>query len=138
MLNTKRYEHIFEEFKYYHPYMADDVVECQPRGEKGIRITTTDGTMYDFDIITKGIRRVKDFNINSMDDITEEWCRECIAYRLAEQMGVKGFSQQTLAEYSGLSKGTIYNYINGKATPSATALMKLARALDCSIGDLIG
>ena len=92
---------------------------------------------YDFDKNTKGVRRVKDYSMNGIKDITEERCRESISYHLTEMMGLRGYTQTTLAEYTGLGKGTIYNYINKKATPSATALRKMAQALDCSISDLL-
>ena len=136
-MNTKHYDEIFEKFKEYHPYLIGDCSDWRPRGDRGIRVTMKDGTMYDFDIITKYVRRVEDYSMFRVEEITEDRCRASIAYHLTEQMGLKGFSQQTLSEYTGLGKGSIYNYINGKATPSATALRKMAQALDCSVADLI-
>lgn len=137
MMNTKHYENIFEEFKDCHPYLIQDCIDWRPRGDRGIRASMKDGTMYDFDTITKCVRRVEDHVMLSAEDITEEHCRASIAYHLTELMGLKGHTQQTLSEYTGLGKGSIHNYINGKATPSATALRKMAQALDCSVADLL-
>lgn len=136
-MNTKHYDAIFELFETYHPYLVEDVVDWRPRSDRAIRLIMDNGTMYDFDTITKCVRRVEDHNMNKAEDITEERCRASIAYHLTELMGLKGYNQQTLAEYTGLGKGSIYNYINGKATPSATALRKMAHALDCSVADLL-
>lgn len=136
-MNTKHYEEIYEEFKAYHPYMADDVNDWRPRGDRGIRLFMKNSMQYDFDRVTKGVRRVKDYSMPRAEDITEERCRASIAYHLSEMMGLKGYTQQTLAECTGLGKGSIYNYVNGNSTPSATALRKMAQALDCSIADLL-
>lgn len=136
-MNVKHYEEIFEEFKLHHPYLVGDVKDWRPRGDVGIRLTMSNGIRYDFDRVTKGIRLVKDHRMTDMDDITEERCRASISYHLTEMMGLKGFNQQSLAEYTGLGKGSINSYIKGKATPSATALRKMAAALDCSISDLL-
>lgn len=136
-MNIRYYEDIFESFKRHHPYMVNDVEDYRPRGDMGIRVTMTDGSMYDYDTITRGVRRVENYIMDTADDITDETCRASIAYHLTEQMSLKGFSQQSLAEYTGLGKGSIFNYINGRATPSATALRKLAQVLGCSIADLL-
>lgn len=136
-MNINHYNEIFEQFTAYHPYLVNDVRDWRPRSDRGIRLIMEDGTMYDFDTITKGVRRVEDHGMYEMEEITEDRCRASIAYHLTELMGLKGYTQQTLSEYTGLGKGSIYNYINGRATPSATALRKLAQALDCSIADLL-
>ena len=136
-MNTKHYDEIFEEFKDYHPYLVNDVDDWRPRGDRGIRLFMKNGMKYDFDKVTKGVRRVEDHAMNRAEDITEERCRASLAYHLREMMGLKGYTQQTLAECTGLGKGSIHNYINGNSTPSATALRKMAQALDCSISDLL-
>lgn len=136
-MNNNHYEDIFEQFKIYHPYLVNAVTDYRPRGDRGIRLIIDSGEMYDFDAVSKCIRRVEDNRMRGMKDITEENCRKSIAYHLTEHMNMKGYSQQTLAEDTGLGKGSIYNYLNGKATPSATALRRMAQALDCSVADLL-
>ena len=131
------YEHIYDNFKFDHPYLEVDVVEWRPRGEQGIRVTLRDMSQYDYNMSSRGVRRVKVFDMSIMEDITDEKCRSCVAYNLIELMDIRGFSQNTLAEATGLGRGSINNYINGKATPSITALIKIARALNCEVGDLI-
>ena len=136
-MRTEHYEEIFERFKQYHPYMANDAVDFRPRGDAGIRITMRDGSRYDYDMVTDSVRKSRVVDTKDILDITDEHCRSVIAYNLKEQMALKGFSQHTLSEYTGLSKGTIYNYLSESATPSATAMRKLSRALGCTIDELM-
>lgn len=136
-MNIRYYENIFASFLDNHPYMEKELEDWRPRGEWGIRATLKDGSEYDYNISTNTIRRVVDHSMPKIEDVTEERCRASISYHLIELMAVKGFSQNTLSEYTGLSKGSINNYINGTATPSAIALVKIARALDCTVADLI-
>lgn len=136
-MNTHRYDEIFKELRLYHPYIVDDIVDVRPRGDNGIRLTLIDENKYDYDCVTKGLRRVVDFSETRGNYITDEWCRDSFAYHLIDQMNLKGHTQDTLAERSGLGKGSISKYINKKATPSMTALRKIANALDCSIAELL-
>lgn len=136
-MDKRYYENIVESFKDDHPYMEKDLHDWRPRSDSGIRVVLTDGSEYDYDIVTRGVRRVKKFTVSNPDDITDERCRESIAYHLNEYMTMRGFTQYSLSEYTGLGKGSIHNYMTGKATPSATALRKLAHALNCNITDLL-
>ena len=135
-MNIKHYEKILEQFKIYHPYLADGIADWSPRGEMKIRILMKDGTEYDFHGMSNSIRNIKDRPMHNDDLYDEEEWRKIFADRLAEYMCTKRITQQALAEYTGLSKGAINNYVNGNATPSAFALSKLARALDCTVMDL--
>ena len=96
----------------------------------------TDGTKYDYHAMSKTIRNVKERPMHHDNLYDEEEWREVFADRLSELICTKGLSQQSLAEYTGLSKGAINNYISKKSTPSGYALSKLARALDCTVMDL--
>lgn len=136
-IDTKWYTDIFDDFKHYHPYMVKDVARVRPRGDTGIRMEMHDGTKYDYDMNTKSIRRVRYFSAFNDSEITDEWCRNSFSYHLAEQMGVKGFTQDTLASCSGIGKGSINRYLHKQATPSITALRRIAEALGCSIADLL-
>jgi DNA-binding XRE family transcriptional regulator len=135
-MNTKHYENIFNEFKMQHPYMADEIVDYGPRGELGIRLKSKDGTRYDYHATSKTVKRVEARPVYDFEDLSEERWRTLFSDRLNELMGIKGYTQQTLADYTGLGKGTINNYVNKKATPSAYALSRIARVLNCSIMDL--
>lgn len=136
-MNNNYYEEIYELFKTYYPYWVDDVDDWRPRGESGIRITMKNGLRYDFYAASKTVRRVEERPSYDHDELTEESWRSVFADRLKEKMIVKGYSQQTLADYSGISKGSINKYINGDATPTGYTLTKLARVLDCVVAELV-
>lgn len=136
-MNVKRYTEIFDEFKLRHSYLIDGVEDWGPIGRTAIRVNMKNGTMYDFDARSNTIRNVKDRPMHYDNTYDEDEWREVFADRLAEMICTNRLNQQALADYTGLSKGAINNYINKKATPSGYALTKLARALNCSVIDLI-
>ena len=138
LIDTKFYEDKYEEFKERHPYLVDHVRSIHPRGESGIRVTLDDGTKYDYGSIGGGVRRVVNYSPSNVEHITDDSCRKAFVYKVTELMEARGFTQQTLAEYSGVSKGAISKYLNEKATPSFTAVMRIATALGCTLDELSG
>ena len=46
-------------------------------------------------------------------------------------------TQKDLAEETGLSEASISRYVNGERIPSVRALINIAHALDCSLGDIM-
>lgn len=136
-MNKRHYDSIRDELFDYHPYIKDDYLEYRPKSDKGIRVTLKDGSMYDYDIITKSIRKVNDDRTLTKDEITDKQCRASFAHHLAELMGTHGYTQQSLSEYTCISIGSINAYLRGTKTPSITNVRKIAYALDCSVADLI-
>lgn len=136
-MNLKHYEDIYEMFTELYAYMVDDVVDYRPKGDLGIRLTMRNGDRYDFDTISKGVRRAVDRYELAKDEITDEKCRASFSNHLVEIMGIRGYTQRTLSEYTGISKGSINAYINKDKTPSLTNVRKIAYALDCSIAELL-
>ena len=63
----------------------------------------------------------------------EEFSRRLrrIAYRN------KKYNQRQLAEASGINEVTISRYDNGLRSPTSENLIKIARALDCTIDELV-
>ena len=136
-MNIKHYEDIYKRFKEVSPHLAGMVADYRPRGDWGIRVTLTDGARYDYDIYSPAPRPVKDIKWENASELDEQQCRDAFAYRLKDLMASRGHTQWTLSDYTGLSRGTINNYIHGKATPSLIAVKKLAHALDCSVTELV-
>lgn len=136
-MKTTHYDTIYEAFLDNHPYMTNDVKTWRPKGDWGIRITTYSGDYYDYDNISKSIRKVRDDRKLNKDEITEQQCRDSFAYHLRNQMGIRGYTQRTLSENTGISVGAISSYINATKSPSMTNMRKIAFALDCSIAELL-
>ena len=67
----------------------------------------------------------------------QEWRKE-FAHRLQVlSYRKKRYNRKQLAEASGLSEKTIGRYRRGERTPDAISISKIARALDCSVDELI-
>jgi transcriptional regulator with XRE-family HTH domain len=60
------------------------------------------------------------------------------AGRLRELRTGKGLTQQELAERSGITQGLISQYESGRVKPITGNLLKLARALNCTVEDITG
>lgn len=136
-MNKQHYDSILNELLQTHPYIANDYLDYRPKGDRGIRVTLNDGSQYDYDIISKAIRKVNDDRKLTKEEITDEQCRNSFAYHLAYLMGVRGYTQRTLSEYTQISVGSINAYLNKSKTPSITNMRKIAYALDCSIVELL-
>lgn len=137
IIDTSYYEGKLEELKRYHPYLIGHIKKVRPRGEGGIRVTLDDGTQYDYISSAIGIRRVVSYNPSDVDEISEDTSRKLLVYRLTDLMEQNGFSQQILAERAGLSKGAVNKYVNGLASPTSTALRRMAYALGVTVGELL-
>ncbi|WP_193774578.1 helix-turn-helix domain-containing protein [Vallitalea guaymasensis] len=60
-----------------------------------------------------------------------------IGERLTDLLEVKGIKAPELAKKIGVSKGTIYNIINGKTLPKQDTLSNIAKELNTTIDYLI-
>jgi transcriptional regulator with XRE-family HTH domain len=58
--------------------------------------------------------------------------------QLARLRELKGFSQRSLAQESGVSPATIYELENGRRRANPSTLRKIASALDVEVVDLLG
>lgn len=52
--------------------------------------------------------------------------------RIREALSIRGMKQVDLAEKTGISRGTINNWLNNKYQPKQKSLLMLARALEVS------
>lgn len=57
--------------------------------------------------------------------------------RIREKRLEKNWTQDMLAHVAGLSTNSICNYEKGNRSPKVEDMQKIARALNCSVGDLI-
>ena len=63
---------------------------------------------------------------------------DIFAHRIKNLRSEKGYSQKKLGELVGVSKVSIFNYENNLQQPSVEILIKLAKALNCSVDYLLG
>src|SRR5215216_2108128 len=64
--------------------------------------------------------------------------RNLVEYKVRELRQSRGWSQGTLAFYSGITVSQISLIESGKRNPSAKSLVTIADALGVSIGELFG
>lgn len=64
--------------------------------------------------------------------------KSVFAARLRGKRAEADMSQTELAERSGVSQTTVFQYEDGTQTPGADKLFALAEALGCTPNDLIG
>ena len=67
---------------------------------------------------------------------TTEW-KKIFGDNLADILEEKGMSQLQLARDSGVSMGSISDYINKRAVPGVFAAINMAYALDMEVSDLV-
>lgn len=65
-----------------------------------------------------------------------EWL-DIFSQNLEDIMEEKGYTQQNLADDSGLSKASISRYINAQRMPTVKAIISMAYVLDLSIDEFI-
>ena len=63
----------------------------------------------------------------------QEWRKEFARRLLKIKHNNKDYDQKELAEASGISESTISHYMKGARTPKGENLVRLAKALDCTV-----
>jgi transcriptional regulator with XRE-family HTH domain len=69
---------------------------------------------------------------------TEASLLRALGKRVRELRQERGYSQEKLAELAGIHENHVRRIEGGTANPSYLVLLKLARALGTSPGDLVG
>lgn len=68
---------------------------------------------------------------------SEHDCARAFRWRLEDQMLLAGLNQKELARATGISEHSISKYARGEAVPSLYNAARIAKALCCSLDDLI-
>lgn len=137
MFDASKYQDMYDMFLRYYPGWEGRVRRWAPKNEYSIRLFMSDGSRADYNSRSNSLRWLREFIISSPNDITDEYCRSNFASNLVEYMKAKGFNQITLSERTGLSTAVISKYMRGRTTPTITAAQKIARALNCSVEELL-
>lgn len=69
--------------------------------------------------------------------MTIEVWKKKFGRNLENRMNENGFSQMDLSRKTDISQPRIYDYMRGKCIPNGWRLVNLARALECSVDDLV-
>ena len=122
---------IYQNFKTYYPFLDSAVVSWSPNGPNSIIAELSDGSILEYNDRLHAFRTVREF-----DGTKESWKRE-FASKLIKLMSDKGCDQTYLSEICDISQQSISNYLNKKAIPNCYTASKLAKALGCTVSELI-
>lgn len=138
MKNGKNYwEPVYEAFCQDYPNLAEEMVDWYPSAQLEITVKIRGGKKYAYDFMTRQAYLASDPEYDDMNDISEEEWRKMFARNLNRKMRNVSMTQDRLADKVGISQVTISKYTNGLATPNSRNLIKMARALKCSIHELV-
>lgn len=125
----KQCQHLYHKLESWEEYTDTSLI-----------VRTTDGCDYFYDAVYEGglARRIKRiYDINDVDDLTEEeWCKS-FSYFLDREIRNIGIPRYELAERAGLTPTTLSRYLNCRRIPQAHIVQKLAYALDCDVNDIL-
>lgn len=131
------WEMIFSDLKQRAPATAAETEEWYPCEVLTITLKLKNGRRMRYDYRTKDLYFVDPKDIDDLYDLTrKEWNKE-FGKNLKRLMRLKGLKQRDLCEISGVSQEAISNYMYGKTIPNLYFSAKIARALECSLLDLI-
>lgn len=125
------YDEIYMNFKTYYPFLDAEVNSWSPNGINSIIAELSDGTVIEYNDSLRSFRTVRKF-----DGTEESWKTE-FASKLIKLMSDKGCDQTCLSEISNISQQSISNYLHKKAIPNCYTASKLAKALGCTVSELI-
>lgn len=133
----KLWEPVLQSFSRAYPHYYEEMVDWFPSAHLEITVKLKDGRKLAYELIGDYITFIKDSKQDERDFDEQLW-RENFARCLSVKMRKIGMNQYRLSELTGISTVTLSKYTNAKASPSGYNIELLARALECSIGELTG
>ena len=124
-------EYLYENFKLYFPMIEKHCIGWRQTDKFELEIDDEDGYVYIYNDMDHSLGR----KIDTSKDIG--WRKE-FARRLRKKMAMKGITQANISRLTGIGQPLLSFYTQGKSLPSAQKVSALAKALDCSVTDLIG
>lgn len=124
-----RYDSILESFKNDYIRWYNRMVDWYGNGDYEIVVILDDGSKLVYSQSTGTMRFLK----NERVDISEEdWIKD-FSMTLKHKVSMSGLTLQDISDITGISKVSISNYMNGKSMPSHYNMLKIAKALNCSV-----
>lgn len=137
MKKDKNYwEPVYEAFCQDYPNLDEEMVDWYPSAQLEITVKIKGGKKYAYDFLNRQAYLVFDPDDDDIDISEEEW-RKMFAHNLNRKMRNVAMTQDRLADKVGISQVTISKYTKGLAIPNSRNLIKMARALKCSIHELV-
>lgn len=126
-----RLQQLIEDFNLFFPNFNARAVDYELTGDWWLTIKMEDGSVYIYDELDNGLRRIPD----DPNNMTDAQCLHEFGVRLKLLLQRKCISHGELAERIGISPVVLSGYITGKHSPGFHVVDKIAKALNCSIDE---
>lgn len=123
---------VYREFEMQFPFIVERVVSWIETDYSEIVAKLDNGEYVLYDIVNKSLRTLPDEDSMNEEKYVQEFGR-----RIRRIMFINNVTQEELSERTGLSRGCLNRYINGKVMPSLRKAHIIAKGLRCTVNDLI-
>ena len=123
--------YLYENFKLYFPSFAKGCVSWKQTDLFELEIHNKDGSIDIYNDMNHSLGP-------KIDTSTDAGWRKEFARRLRKKIAMRGITQTNISELAGISQPLLSLYTQGKSLPSAQKVSAIAKAIGCSVNDLIG
>ena len=123
--------YLYENFKMYFPSIEKGCISWKQTDLFELEIHNKDGSIDIYNDMNHSLGP-------KIDTSTDTGWRKEFARRLRKKIAMKGITQDNLSKLTGIGQPLLSLYTQGKSLPSAQKVSALAKALGCSVNDLIG
>lgn len=123
----------YRKLAYRFPHLVERAIDICDYSVWETKIVLENGDIYLFDEGTENVRRLP--GLPGEANEKEFMCE--FGIRLRNIMRWNRITQSQLSEKSGISQPRISQYATGQATPSIYTVNRLAKALGCSVDELV-
>ena len=123
--------YLYENFKLYFPSIEKCCTGWRRTDLFELEIDDKDGYTFIYNDMDHSLGL-------KIDTCTDAGWKKEFARRLRKKIAMRGITQVMLSEMTRISQPLLSLYAQGKSLPSAQKVSALAKALNCSVNDLIG
>lgn len=139
MERYNRTDELYRDFVQSFPLMSRRVIDWYRSGRWEITVILEDRDTVIFNGYAGTIRSVNRKTAEDLDQtpFMEEVWRDEFRRTFAKWVEASGLTYSEISDLTGVSKNSLSNYANGRSTPSAYAVYRIARVLGCSSSEFI-
>ena len=135
VMMNEQWLNVINDFERHYPKIAEEVIDWYPVNQNEIIVKTRDGSKYTYTFV--GNKLIQFYDSNDKNEFDEATWKDEFSNRLQRKMLTLHITQDELSVRTGISKVSLSRYMNGKASPSAYNLQRIADALYCSVSELM-
>ena len=124
-------EYLYENYKLYFPSFAKGCISWKQTDLFELEIHNKDGSIDIYNDMNHSLGP-------KIDTSTDAGWRKEFARRLRKKIAMKGITQDNLSKLTGIGQPLLSLYTQGKSLPSAQKVSTIAKAIGCSVNDLLG